>query len=125
MNLNQITLPAVDIEKSKEFYKKLGLKQIVDSSHYARFESPEGDATFSLHQVESFTPSEWSVVYFETERLDELYLELKSKGIVFDSSPTMENWQWKEARLTDPSGNKLCLYYAGENRKNLPWRIEG
>ncbi len=38
MNLNQITVPVMDVQKSIEFYKKLGLHLIVESlPHYARF----------------------------------------------------------------------------------------
>ena len=28
-----------------------------------------------------------------------------------------------EARLTDPAGNALCLYQAGETRRFPPWRL--
>ena len=27
------------------------------------------------------------------------------------------------AYLRDPDGNRLCLYFAGENRVNPPWRV--
>ena len=50
MNLNQVTIPSVDVIKSVEFYKKLGLRLIVDASpRYVRFEVPDGEATFSIH----------------------------------------------------------------------------
>ena len=54
MNLNQITVPVIDVEKSIIFYEMLGLKLIVKAlPHYARFECPTGNSTISLHQVES------------------------------------------------------------------------
>ena len=31
---------------------------------------------------------------------------------------------WREARLRDPSGNPICLFAAGANRLNPPWRIQ-
>ncbi len=38
MNLNQITIPSVDLEKAVVFYKKLGLHLIVDAlPRYVRF----------------------------------------------------------------------------------------
>ncbi|KAA3632893.1 MAG: VOC family protein [Calditrichaeota bacterium] len=123
MKLNQITLPAIDIVKSTEFYKTLGFRQIVDSEHYARFQTPFGDTTLSLHQVDSFTPNEWMVIYLETNELDSVYTELSNK-LTFDTPPTDMPWLWREARLTDPTGNRICLYYAGENRINPPWRIK-
>ena len=50
MNLNQITVPSLDLSKSIPFYEKLGLTLIVKSMpHYARFVCPDGNATFSLH----------------------------------------------------------------------------
>ena len=51
MRLNQVTAPARDLEASVAFYRLLGLKLIVKNDHYARFELPEGEATFSLHLV--------------------------------------------------------------------------
>ena len=53
MNLNQVTIPSIDVYKATEFYKTLGLKLIVDAlPRYVRFECPNGDATFSVHLVE-------------------------------------------------------------------------
>ena len=52
MNLNQITVPSLNVEKSIAFYEKLGLKLIVKSlPNYARFECPDGNSTFSIHLV--------------------------------------------------------------------------
>ena len=43
MDLNQVTLPATDLQASVTFYTKMGLRQIVDTAHYARFECPDGE----------------------------------------------------------------------------------
>ncbi len=124
MNLNQITVPSIDLKKSIPFYKKLGLKLIVKAlPHYARFECPDGKATFSIHQVDHLPTGDGIYVYFECENLDKDVAMLKEKGIVFDQEPTDEKWLWREARLKDIDGNQLVLYYAGENRVNPPWRI--
>ena len=53
MNLNQITVPSLDISRSVRFYEVLGLRLIVHSPHYARFECPDGDATVSVHLAEA------------------------------------------------------------------------
>jgi catechol 2,3-dioxygenase-like lactoylglutathione lyase family enzyme len=124
MNLNQITIPSTDIPRAVAFYQQLGLRLIVDSSpRYVRFECPEGDATISIHHVAPFTTNPELVIYFECERLDEVVAELKGKGIVFDAEPQDQNWLWREAYLRDPDGNHLCLFSAGENRRNPPWRV--
>lgn len=125
MNLNQITVPSTDLSISVPFYQKLGLKLIVDAlPHYARFECPDGDSTFSIHKTEKLPTGPGIYVYFECENLDETVKELRSKGIEFDEEPAAKRWLWREARLKDPDGNQLILFYGGENRKNPPWRIE-
>jgi predicted enzyme related to lactoylglutathione lyase len=122
VNLNQITLPATDVDAAVAFYRAMGFTQIVGAPHYARFECPAGDATFSVHRVDR-APDTGVVVYFECAELDTIVAELVAQGFVFTKLPTDERWLWREARLRDPSGNVLCLYSAGENRKNPPWRL--
>ena len=124
MNLNQITVPSLDLSKSVPFYETLGLKLIVKAlPHYARFECPDGNATFSLHQVEDLPQGEGIYVYFECKDLDQYVDRLVIKGIQFDLLPTDQNWLWREARLKDLDGNQLILYFGGENRLNPPWRV--
>ncbi len=122
MNLNQVTLPSTDIRRSIEFYVAMGFTLIVDSPDYARFECPEGDSTFSVHRVDAAV-STGVVVYFEHETLDEWVAELQKKGLVFDRTPADQSWRWREARLRDPDGNVLCLFYGGKDRKHPPWRV--
>lgn len=124
MNLNQITVPALDIPKSIDFYQTLGLKLIVKSEHYARFECPDGTSTFSVHLTEQLPTGPGISVYFECEDLDEKVKQLIREGFVFDELPTDKPWLWREAYLKDPDGNQLILYFAGENRLNPPWRIQ-
>ncbi len=122
MNLNQITLPAVNVDASAAFYRAMGFTQIVRAAEYARFECSEGDATFSIHRVSS-APETGVVVYFECADLDTKVADLVARGFKFTKLPTDERWLWREARLLDPSGNVLCLFFAGVNRKNPPWRL--
>lgn len=124
MNLNQITIPSLNVEKATEFYKTLGLKLIVDAlPRYVRFECPEGDATFSIHNVEALSKGNGITIYFENENLDALVSDLKQKGINFMSKPEDKTWLWREAHVEDLDGNHIILYHAGTNRKNPPWRI--
>ncbi|MGB5929732.1 MAG: VOC family protein, partial [Cyclobacteriaceae bacterium] len=62
-------------------------------------------------------------VYFECEDLDERVEVLRQKGIIFDELPEDKRWLWREARLRDPDGNRIILFYGGINRKNPPWRV--
>ncbi|MCE7991617.1 MAG: VOC family protein [Roseivirga sp.] len=124
MNLNQVTIPSLNLSVSVAFYQKLGLKLIVDAlPRYARFELSEGEATFSIHLVEELPAGNGIVVYFETEDLEARVKLLKAEGIQFDLDPTDQSWLWKEARLRDPDDNQLIIFYAGKNRKNPPWRV--
>ncbi|MEH6608829.1 MAG: VOC family protein [Halioglobus sp.] len=123
MNLNQITLPVSDMAAAARFYRRLGFTQIVDTPHYARFECPDGGSTFSL-SLESEAFANGAVIYFEHEQLDQWVAELTAKGIQFEQEPTDQSYLWREAVLRDPSGNKVKLYWAGENRLHPPWRVE-
>lgn len=123
MRLNQVTLPVTDMESATSFYRRMGFMQIVDTPHYARFACPDGDSTFSLALREEPSPNS-SVIYFELEDLDRKVDELAGRGFVFDQLPADMRYLWREAVLHDPSGNRIKLYFAGENRLNPPWRVE-
>ncbi|WP_426429643.1 VOC family protein [Winogradskyella sp. HB-48] len=124
MNLNQITIPSLDVETATEFYKKLGLQLIVDAMpRYVRFLCPNGDTTFSIHKIEELSKNNQTTIYFEVDNLAETVSSLKQKGIIFDTEITEQSWLWTEIKLKDPDQNPIIIYNAGENRKNPPWRI--
>ena len=123
MDLNQITLEAEDFDESVRFYSKIGMKLIVLSEgRYARFESPSGATTLSLHHAEDPKIGN-TVLYFEVDDLSARYQALLQAGITFETPPTLENWLWEEASFADPSGNKICLFLAGATRRFPPWRL--
>lgn len=124
MDLNQITIPSLDVVKATEFYNTLGLHLIVDAApNYVRFECPNGNSTFSIHKVDALSQGPGVIIYFENDKLDETVKKLKAKGIIFTSDPEDKTFLWREAHLKDPDGNQIILYYAGKNRKNPPWRV--
>lgn len=125
MKLNQVTIYTTKPLETAEFYQTLGLKFIVDSlPRYARLLCPDGDSTLSIHiSDEDFSPSN-IVLYFECEDLDKQVSELKNLGLKFEQEPIDQTWLWRESYLRDPNGNRICLYYAGENRQNPPWRVK-
>ena len=125
MRLNQVTVPALDIERSIAFYQRLGLRLIVKAEHYARFELPDGEATFSLHLTDDTKGADKGPsLYFECEDLDARVAALKAKGIVFENDPVDQSLLWREAWFRDPAGVKLCLFRAGEARRYPPWRVK-
>ncbi len=125
MNLNQVTIFSQLPVETVEFFEKLGLKRIVDSlPRYARLECPDGEATLSVNIADDVTVTNNIVLYFECDNLDEEVARLKSLGLEFTQDPTDQTWLWRQAYLLDPNGNKICLFRAGENRKNPPWRVK-
>lgn len=124
MNLNQITLPSLNLEVAVAFYQQLGLRLIVDAlPQYVRFECPDGIATMSLHLVSQLPAGDGIWVYFECDDLDNEVSRLVEGGVVFDELPNDKPWLWREAHLRDPDNNHVILFYAGNNRLNPPWRI--
>lgn len=125
MNLNQATIYSEKPVETVEFFQKLGLTLIVDSlPRYARLECPDGESTLSVHIAEKVIVTNNVVLYFECENVDASVENLKSKGLVFDEDPADRDWLWREAYLKDPNGNNICLFHAGDNRKNPPWRVK-
>ena len=123
MDLNQVLIEVRDFRESIEFYTKLGLRLIVsERGEYARFEMPSGSATFSIYQSNQMAAGN-TVVYFEVDDVDQKFTELRERGIVFEDEPKDQVFRWRTVHLNDPSGNKLCLFHAGNERRFPPWRL--
>jgi catechol 2,3-dioxygenase-like lactoylglutathione lyase family enzyme len=116
-------LAVSDLGQSVAFYRSLGLNQIVADEGYARFELPDGDSTLSLESRSGGGPG-GTVVYFECDDVDAVAAELKAKGVEFEHDPVDQPYLWREALLRDPDGHLICLFNAGENRLNPPWRLK-
>ena len=123
LDLNQITVPCVDYDQSVAFYTALGLHQIVASPpRYARFETASG-STLSIHSTAAVPADSDTIIYFEVEDVDTEVARLKEAGLQFESEVQDQSWLWREARLRDPAGNRICIFHAGENRRFPPWRL--
>src|SRR5213075_2583732 len=124
LRLNQVTVTGTDYRRSVDFYRTLGLRQIVDNPpDYARFETA-GGATFSVQIDPDEKIIATTAVYLECDDLDERVEQLARSGIPFEHGPRNQPWMWREARLRDPDGNIIFLYKAGETRRFPPWRVE-
>lgn len=89
-----------------------------------RFERPDGTGTFSVHETTASVPfADSPVIYSECDDLDGEVARLQAAGVEFEQQPMDMRWLWREARLRDPAGNRLCLYRAGSNRRHPPWRV--
>jgi hydroxymethylpyrimidine/phosphomethylpyrimidine kinase len=121
--LNQITLPASDYRASVDFYRSLGLEQIVASPpRYARFEAA-GGVTLSIEVRFPADPVSTTEYFFQCADLDATVRRLEGAGLVFAVPPEDRSYGWRVAETPDPHGNRICLYDPGENRRFPPWRI--
>jgi catechol 2,3-dioxygenase-like lactoylglutathione lyase family enzyme len=123
MRLDQVTVGSTNLDRSESFYRTLGLTLIVKDEHYLRFECPEGESTFSVELVVDGPEHEQVTLYFETDDVDGVYQRLRAADIEFEQPPADMPWLWRESRLRDPDGHRLCLFHGGENRRNPPWRL--
>lgn len=124
MDLNQVMVEVRDFHESVAFYSMLGLRLIVSArDEYARFELPSGSSTFSIHLAKQPRVGN-TILYFEVDDVDRKYRELHERGVDFESPPTDQSYRWRTAFFADPSGNKLCLFHAGNERRFPPWRID-
>jgi hydroxymethylpyrimidine/phosphomethylpyrimidine kinase len=123
--LNQVTVTGSDYKRSVAFYRKLGLKQIVDSpdTGYARFETA-GGVTMSVQIDPEEKILATTAIYLECDDLDERVEQLARSGVAFEHGPRNQPWMWREARLRDPDGNIIFFYKAGEARRFPPWRMK-
>ena len=123
MRMNQYTVPVADFAQSVAFYESLGLKLIVSArEEYARFEVPGDLSTLSLSLSQDPAPAS-GLIYFEVDDVDAAIADLRSRGIVIDEDPSDKTYLWREAKLRDPTGNRICIYHAGVNRLFPPWRL--
>lgn len=122
--LNQVTVTGTNYERSVDFYRRIGLTQIVDSpdTGYARFETA-GGVTFSVQIDPEERIIATTAIYLECDDLDQRVEALARSGIAFEHGPRNQPWMWREARLRDPDGNIIFFYKAGENRRFPPWRV--
>jgi len=122
--LNQVTVTGTSYERSVDFYRRLGLRQIVDSpdTGYARFETA-GGVTLSVQIDPDEKIIATTAIYLECDDLDERVEKLARSGIAFEHGPRNQPWMWREARLRDPDGNIIFFYHAGEHRRFPPWRM--
>ena len=123
--LNQVTVTGTNYDRSVDFYRRIGLTQIVDSpdTGYARFETA-GGVTLSVQIDPEEKILATTAIYLECDDLDQRVEQLARSGIAFEHGPRNQPWMWREARLRDPDGNIIFFYHAGESRRFPPWRIK-
>ena len=124
MDLNQLTLPLTDYEASVRFYRQLGHRLIVDAPpRYARFETTAGTSS-TRHAAPEAEASPPYLIYCEVADVEAEIERLRSLDIGNEREPEDQPWLWREGYVSDPAGNRVCIYPAGANRRYPPWRVK-
>jgi len=125
MRLNHVTLIVSDFERSVAFYRALGFVPIVhEPPRYARFQCPDGDETLSVEYTGEPPAPSRAQIFLECPALDATVAALKAKGVPFEQDPTDMDYLWREARLREPDGHDVRLYFPGPNRLDPPWKVK-
>jgi len=64
-------------------------------------------------------------IFLCCDGVDGDYAGATDRGLTFDWPPTDQTYLWRTAGLTDPAGNRIILFTAGENQHFPPWRLDG
>lgn len=120
LKLTHIRLLCRDIETSRAFYKdKLGLKETLAVVEGIYYEFDAGDCILALYKRELMEsvagvpladdkPIDKVALTFNVSDVDQVYKELRAKGMVFTTGPyDQEAWMLRVAHLRDPEGNLI------------------
>ena len=122
--LNQVTVTGTNYERSVEFYRRLGLKQIVDNpTPIMRGSKPPAARPSRSRSTPKRRSSRRPRSISNATTSTSGSSSWRAAGSPFEHGPRNQPWMWREARLRDPDGNIIFLYKAGEARRFPPWRM--
>lgn len=108
----ELSLNVESMEKSKEFYERLGFVRIDgDGSTWALLGN--GNLKIGLYQGHIKT----NLFTFWGGNVRQKAEELRTQGVLFETEPTLEPDGLVGATLADPDGNKLYLIATKEECK--------
>lgn len=113
LSIKQIALSVQNIEKSMRFYRdKIGLKYLYHDKNVALFDCSGLRLMLGKNEKPELKPY-GTVVYFQTERLDEEYQRLKKAGVKAIGEPhftaKFDNKEIWMSFFEDPDGNMFAL----------------
>jgi predicted enzyme related to lactoylglutathione lyase len=104
-----ITFHVSDFSRAVSFYENtVGLEKKSQWPTYAAFDlcgitlalEPGGEGG-----AEKSVPD----IYLQVDNVDEVYRELKGKGVTFLTEPKDQSWGARTAKFADPDGNAFIL----------------
>jgi predicted lactoylglutathione lyase len=112
-----LSLAVKDLQKSKDFYEKLGYEIFHDQSEHNWMIMKNGDQVIGLFQgmfdknIMTFNPGWDNSAQETTDWTDvrELQKELKRRGVALDSQLDESSSGPGSVMLTDPDGNQILL----------------
>ncbi len=130
MRLSHVSLLVRDLEVSKAFYLRFGFRLVVDQPAYCRFYAriedwDEGDETLSLvaSDAPSMPAARVGLEFPSPDALDAFVAALPTRGVTVAEGPVDRDWLWRDARVFDPDGHELMLFFAGRNKLDPPFRL--
>lgn len=106
-----ITLWSKNFDASINFYKDiLGLSVEYQDENFVQFQT-EGTKLY-IHRIkdgEELLRKHTVEIHFEVTDVDEVFDELRSKGIEFDGRPENMPWGTRQASFRDPEGYAIEL----------------
>jgi uncharacterized glyoxalase superfamily protein PhnB len=116
-----LVLPVADIEKSTEWYKHaLGFKTVYlhegdhedEATNYAILERDNAQVHLILDEPPhdlAWTKAGTGYLYLIVRNVDEVFDEVKSRGVEITRGLQTENWGARGFNLLDPSGNAIHI----------------
>lgn len=111
----EVCLNVKDINKSYEFYSKLGFKQVQGNLANGWVTLDNGECRIALYQGHI----ERNLLNFRGEDIDTIGAILKQKGLTLSKDVNVETDGSKSCELIDPDGNVLYFNtFPGETKSN-------
>jgi len=127
-----VNLPVKDLEKSKEFFSKLGFKfnqkftdekcgcMIVGGDNYVMLLTEEFFKTFTKKEISDATKATEVIVALEVEnreKVDELFDKAIAAGATKNTEPMIEKFMYQQ-NFRDLDGHVWEVFYMDESQMN-------
>ncbi|GCE25874.1 hypothetical protein KDA_13580 [Dictyobacter alpinus] len=115
-----LSVPVSDVARSVAFYQQFGFQVEQSGPQFALLRLGEGTLGLLKSKITEETHTLRKRIHIElsTDNLDELYKELKQKGVVFLEPPHDEPWE-RAMATSDPDGYHLEIAQ-GRRGHNVP-----
>ncbi len=107
-HISAVTLAVRDMQRSVDFYRKLGLEPTYDAVDGSFVSLRSAQAYVNLILTAGHSPKWWGRVIFRVRDADAQYQALRAAGLHPDR-PQDAPWGERYFHLTDPDGHELSF----------------